>query len=388
MPKVLYLFDALKRGGAETSTLEIASRLKTWEVLVISIYKGTELREDFEKRGIKVYCLDVNSQLALISTKNKIQKILDKEKPDIIHSNLFMADQFARYLGKKNNIPVINSFVNDSYSPERKELLPLKQMISLSVYQFIDRIMASRVTKFMSLTQAIINNNSKALAIDPKTVKVIHRGRNFQKLREKVSEEKVREIRSQFGAVPIVLTVSRLLVRKGYLEAIKAFKEVNEKYPDATYIIAGWGHDQPVIESLIEELDLENKVFLLGNRNDVPSLLKAADIFLFPSHYEGQGGALVEAMLMEKPIIATAIPVLMESVKDGFSAKLFKYRDIDDLAAKIIWAIENPVEMQEYAKNARIEAEKRFDIELIAREHEELYDDVLINCKNNKRWLK
>ena len=202
-----------------------------------------------------------------------------------------MADQFARYLGKKNNIPVINSFVNDSYSPERKELLPLKQKFSLSIYQLIDRLMASRVTKFMSLTKAIIENNSKALSIEPKEVKVIHRGRNFQKLWEKVDDEKVRFIESEYGPGPIILTVSRLLVRKGYIESIKAFKKVNEKYPEATYIIAGWGPDQKIIESLIDELNLEAKVFLLGNRSDVPSLLKASDIFLFPSHYEGQGGA-------------------------------------------------------------------------------------------------
>ena len=384
MRKVLYLFDALKRGGAETSTLEIASRLKDWEPIIVSIYKGTELKEDFIQKGIRVYSLDTISQFSIIKIKIGIQEIIDKEKPDIIHSNLFMADQFARFLGNKNNIPVINSFVNDSYSPERKELLPLKQKFSLSIYQLIDRLMASRVTKFMSLTKAIIENNSKALAIEPKEVTVIHRGRNFEKLWKKADDEKVRFIKSEYGPGPIILTVSRLLVRKGYIESIKAFKKVNEEYPEATYIIAGWGPDQKIIESLIDELNLEAKVFLLGNRSDVPSLLKASDIFLFPSHYEGQGGALVEAMLMEKPIIATAIPVLMESVKNDFSAKLFKYRDIDDLKEKIIWAIENPSKMKEYAENARLEAEKRFDIELIAQEHEELYNEVRSNYKVSK----
>lgn len=381
MPKVLYLFDALKRGGAETSTLEIASRLKNWEPFVVSIYKGTELREDFEKRGIRVYSLDQDSQFSIISTKKNIQEIIDKEKPDLIHSNLFMADQYARFLGKKNNLPVINSFVNDSYSPERKELLPLKQKLSLSIYQFIDRVTAPRVSKFMSLTQAIINNNAKALAIEPTEVEVIHRGRDFQKLRERVDGKIVYEIREKYGPGPVILTVSRLLVRKGYLEAIKAFKKVIKKHPQTKYLIAGWGPDQKIIESLIEELSLEKSVFLLGNRSDVPSLLEAADIFLFPSHYEGQGGALVEAMLMGKPIIATKIPVLMESVKDGFSAKLFKYRDIEDLTEKIIWTVENPEKMQEYAENARMDAENRFDIELIAQQHETLYNEVLENYK-------
>ncbi|MBZ9631486.1 glycosyltransferase family 4 protein [Salegentibacter sp. LM13S] len=383
MKKVLYLFDTLQRGGAETSTLEIGARLKNWEPIVVSLYKGTELKKDFENKGIKVYALDKNTRFSIITLKNEIQNIINEEEPDLIHSNLFMADQFARYLGKKNNIPVINSFVNDSYSPERIELLPFKQKTSLSVYHFIDRLMAPRVTRFMSLTHAIIANNSKALNIDPTKVKVIHRGRNFQELWNKIDEEKVSYIRSKYGQGPILLTVARLLIRKGYLESIKAFKNVSEKYPDATYLIAGRGHDQMVIESLIKELDLEDKVFLLGNRNDVPSLLKAADIFLFPSHYEGQGGALVEAMLMGKQIIATRIPVLEESVKNKFSARLFAYRDPEDMAEKIIWALKNPELMNEYAVNARKEAEARFDIAKIAMEHEKFYTDVVSNYKAN-----
>lgn len=383
MLKVLYLFDALQRGGAETSTVEIASRLKNWEPIVVSLFKGTEVKKDFENKGVKVYALDNSSRFSILTIKKEIQTIIDYENPDLIHSNLFMADQFARILGKKNNIPVINSFVNDSYSAERKELLTFKQKTSLLAYQFIDRFMASRVTRFLSLTNAIIANNSNALRIDPTTVKVIHRGRNSQELFNKVDEDKVNNIRTRYGEGPILLTVARLLIRKGYLESIKAFKQVSNIYPEAKYLIAGRGHDQEIIESLIKELNLEHRVFLLGNRNDVPSLLKAADIFLFPSHYEGQGGALVEAMFMEKPIIATRIPVLEESVSDKFSAILFAYRDHEDMAQKIIWAIKNPHLMNKYAVNARKEAETRFDIQKIAVEHEEFYNEVASNYKDN-----
>ena len=385
MKKVLYLFDALKRGGAETSTLEIASRLNTWIPVVVSIYAGTELKRDFESRGVKVHSLDVTSQLSLISTKNKIQKIIDLEKPDLIHSNLFMADQFARYLGIKNNIPVINSFVNDSYSAERKELLPSKQKLSLAVYQFIDKFFAYRVTAFMSLTKAIIQNNSTALGIDPLKVEVIHRGRDFIKLRNHVDSTIVKEIQQLYGPGPIILTVSRLLVRKGYIESINAFKIVLDSFPNAKYIIAGWGPDQTIIESLIRDLNLEKNVFLLGNRNDVPSLLTASDIFLFPSHYEGQGGALVEAMLMEKKIVATKIPVLEESVKNNYSAKLFEYRNIKDLASNIIWALNHPEQMQTFAKNARIDAEKRFNIAGIATQHEDFYNRVVSEAVYKKK---
>ena len=59
MKKVLYLIDTLEIGGAESSILEIASRLKEWRPIVISIYEGNTLKPRFEKAGIKVYSLKI-----------------------------------------------------------------------------------------------------------------------------------------------------------------------------------------------------------------------------------------------------------------------------------------------------------------------------------------
>jgi len=377
MLKVLYLFDALKRGGAETSTLEIAKRLQNWTPVMVSIYKGTDLKNEFEEAGIKVHCLNIKEKFGISIAMREIQQILDIEKPDLIHANLFMAEQFSRWLGPKNKIPVINSFVNDSYSKERYELLNFKQKLVLNLYKAFDRYSAKRVTKFMSLTQAIISNNSKALNINSESVVVIPRGRNINAFRNKVNLDVVNNIKKKYGKGPLILTVSRLLIRKGYLEAIYAMQIVKKEHPDVRYLIAGKGHDETKFRSLIKELGLEKNVFLLGNRNDIPTLLYVADIFLFPSHYEGQGGALVEAMLMEKQIIATRIPVLQESVQDNVTAKLFKYRNIDDLAVKINWSIEHPKEMAIMAKKAKIYAEINFDIEKTVASHEDLYEKVI-----------
>ena len=383
MKKVLYLFDSLNRGGAEISTLEIAKRFKKWVPVMLSIYEGTELKNDFEEAGIKVYSLNIKEKFGIAIAIKRIQEILEVEKPDLIHANLFMADQFSRWLGPKNKIPVINSFVNDSYSKERYELLDFKQKLVLNLYKAVDRYSAKKVSRFMSLTQAIIPNNTKALNIDPKSVVVIPRGRNIKAFRDKVNLETVNTIKQKYGNGPLILTVSRLLIRKGYLEAINAIHLVVKKHPDVKYLIAGKGHDEAKIRTLIKEKKLGNNIFLLGSRNDVPSLLEAADIFLFPSHYEGQGGALIEAMLMGKKIIATRIPVLEESIKDNFSAKLFDYRSVKDMADKIIWAIENPEDMNKLALMAKNVAEQRFSIEEIAQKHEELYEDVLNNFQES-----
>lgn len=378
MKKVLFLIDTLEVGGAETSILEIASRLKSWDPVVVYIYHGGTLKQRFEQAGIKVYSLNVKAKFGIWKSYKALSKIIRIENPDIIHATLFKAELVSRFVGPKFNIPVINSFVNDSYSLERYELLNFYQKTVLNLYRLVDRITAKRATQFMSITNAIISRNSSAIGIDPELVNVIYRGRNIDAFRKKVDREKISELKKTYGNGPIILTVSRLLIRKGYLEAINAIEKVIKSNPTVKYLIAGEGHDREHFQNLIIKLKLEENIFLLGNRNDIPTLLAFSDIFLFPSHYEGQGGALVEAMILGKPIISSKIPVIEESVRNNFSALLFEPKNIEDISAKILWAISNKEVMNKYGDNARLDAELRFDIENVALQHEEMYDKVIV----------
>jgi glycosyltransferase involved in cell wall biosynthesis len=383
MKKVLYLIDTLEVGGAETSILEIASRLKMWDPVVVYIYSGNALQEKFENVGIKVYALNINAKFGFLKATKELSEIISKEQPNIIHATLFKAELLSRIVGKKFNIPIINSFVNDSYARERYEFLNIKQRFILNVYKFVDRITSKRVTQFMSITKAIIVGNAKSLNIDPRKVKVIYRGRNIQALRNNVIKSELKELENNYGDGPIILTVSRLLIRKGYLESIQAMKRVVNSNPEVKYLIAGEGHDRRHFEKLIIQLNLERNVFLLGNRNDISSLLAFSDIFLFPSHYEGQGGALVEAMILGKPIISSKIPVIEESVKNKYSALLFEPMNIQDMCSKILWAISNKEVMKAYGENAKMVAEMRFDIQKVALQHEKMYDEVLLSLNSN-----
>lgn len=377
MNKVAYIIDTLEVGGAETSILEIASRLKNWKPFVISIYKGNTLKNRFEKNNIKVYDLGIEEKFGIRKAYSAIGAILEKEKPDLIHATLFKAEQFSRFLGNKKHIPVINSFVNDSYSKERYSMLTWKQNLSLNLYRRFDKYTAGKVTQFMSITNSIIPSNATALNINANAVKVIYRGRNIEEFQERTEPAVLESLKLRFGKGPIILTVSRLLLRKGYCEAIMAIKELKDEFPNLKYLIAGEGHDRKIFEDLIRKYDLAENVFLLGNRKDIPSLLKFCDIFLFPSYFEGQGGALVEAMIMGKPIVASKIPVLQESVTEGKSALLFKLKSKEDLTQKLSWALRNPSEMKKYGSEARNIAKNRFDIEKIAVEHEKLYEQTL-----------
>ncbi len=377
--KVFLLIDTLETGGAETSILEIASGLENWIPVVVHLYPGETLKPRFEKAGIKVYSLNVQTKFGIQESSRKLSEIIEKEKPNLIHATLFKAELISRLVGPKHKIPVINSFVNDTYSRERYQSLPFRQKWALKAYELVDKITAQRVTKFMSITKSIIPNYAKVLNIDPSSVEIIYRGRNIKALREKIDVEKIEQLKVLYGKGPIILTVSRLLSRKGYNESIRAMAKVISLHPDVKYLVAGEGHDRPKFENLINDLGLQNHIFLLGNRSDVPSLMAFSTIFLFPSHYEGQGGALVEAMILGKPIISSKIPVIEESVEDNYSALLFMPGSVPDISSKILWALENPAAMDKYGNNARIAAEKRFNIENVVQMHEKLYNKIVKN---------
>lgn len=194
------------------------------------------------------------------------------------------------------------------------------------------------------------------------------------------------------GVTKHFISYGRLLERKGFQDAIHAFAQVLKIYPDCTLTIFGEGPFRKELENQIQNLGLQDSVFLPGKLTNpmdalihgyFPNsastsftkasdhcLLTTANCFLFPSWYEGFSGALVEAMMAGIPIIASDIPMNLEAVTDGKTALTFKVGDPQDLFSKMKVALDHPEQMVAMGEEARRVAEARFDIEKIAREYE------------------
>jgi glycosyltransferase involved in cell wall biosynthesis len=135
----------------------------------------------------------------------------------------------------------------------------------------------------------------------------------------------------------VILMVGRLVAEKGYLELLAAMRKVN-----AVLWIAGGrlASDRPsaldrVVEAIPSDPNLSTRVRLLGSRDDVPELLRAADIFTLPSHREGMPRSIIEAMLSGLPVVATDIRGAREEVVPGETGTLVPVGDTDALAAAL-----------------------------------------------------
>jgi glycosyltransferase involved in cell wall biosynthesis len=370
MKKVLFVIDSLQVGGAEKSILEITSRLKDFTPIVCILFStNADLLVEFQKRTIKIVQLDLSGINWLYEGRKKLKSIIKEHRPVLVHATLFNSELLTRITLDTNGPILVNSFVNDSYVNERYLRQTKFENFKLDIYKFIDRLTSKRVHHFISITDAVAKSNARILNIPADKITTIYRGRNIQTY--EVNQPSI-------NSKPFIyLTVARLVKRKGFYELLDAVKILSMKAYSFKILIAGEGRDRKLFEGLVVKNNMQDKVNFLGSRNDVQELLKKAHCFVFPSHYEGQGGALVEAMIAGKPVIVTKIPVFEEQIKDNKTGVFFNLFDKNDLADKMYWVYQNYESAKKMGDTARKTAEERFDVEIIARKYEILYHKLL-----------
>lgn len=375
MKKILFLIDSLQTGGAEKSILEIASSLKEFEPIVCILFSDkNDLKEEFINNDIKVYELHLNrfSSNWMFAGIAKFKTAVSVLKPDIVHAHLFKSELIARLSRLDKTSLLVGAFVNDSYSKERYADQTILRNLKLNIIRLADRITAKRVDYFTSITSSIADSNAKALSIQRKKIETIYRGRSLNRylIEQPLLEDKF-----------IFITVARLLKRKGYIDLLDAIAYLRTEHKDLKFVcrIAGDGADANEITSYATKIDIIDYVEFLGNRNDIPILLQRAHSFVFPSHYEGQGGALVEAMFSAKPIIVSDIPVFKEQIDHMNTGLFFKLKDHIDLANKMKWMMENYEQGKKMGANARTFAVENFDTNKIAAKYDVFYQKILQN---------
>jgi glycosyltransferase involved in cell wall biosynthesis len=145
------------------------------------------------------------------------------------------------------------------------------------------------------------------------------------------------------------------------------------QHPGAQLLIVGReGFATASLERRREELGLGAHVHFLGVRSDVPEILAAADVFAFPSLYEGLGGSVLEAMGLALPVVASDLPALREVVENGRSAYLVPPADPAALAGRIAQLLGDPVRARAMGSHGRGVFQAKFTIERSAERMVEL----------------
>ncbi len=175
------------------------------------------------------------------------------------------------------------------------------------------------------------------------------------------------------AAGPHAVFVGRLAPEKGLRTLIDAWPIVRRTHPTAQLTLIGEGPDRSPLEAQIARLGLADAVELPGASPSPTALLAAADLFVLPSREEGMSIALLEAMAMGIPLVATAIPGNLKLVADEVHGRLAPPDDPEGLARAIVAQWTDPEAARRMGREARARVIERYSIAAVARAHLDLF---------------
>lgn len=172
----------------------------------------------------------------------------------------------------------------------------------------------------------------------------------------------------------VIMMVSRFSLQKDHETLIKAFAKLCEKQHDIRLVFVGDGVSKGRMQKLVDELHLTNYTYFLGNRNDIPSLIKCAYLGVQSSKWEGFGLTAVEFMASGRPIVATNVHGLSSVVKGG--GVLFQQGQVEELCDAINLLLNDRLYYNSIAKKGE-EKSKNYSIEFTAKNYINLYRELV-----------
>ncbi len=376
--KILFVIDGLGQGGSERSISELLSFLKRVhiECIVVCLHERREgVQTEVQHLGFNIRFLKSKGWFARIRA---LRKIIRMEKPDVIHTTLFESNILGRLAGW-GRAPVMSSLVNTQYDPVRFQDPGIRSGL-LRIVQKIDSWTGRHLTThFHAVSATAKQAGVNALGLKPERITVVERGRDPSRLGHP-DTNRFREARMRLGLTEdqeVIVNVGRHEYQKGQCYLLEAMAQLLPGRPGLVLLIAGrHGTSTDDLVRFCDQQSLNGSVRFLGHREDVPEILAAADVFVFPSLYEGLPGAVIEAMALGLPVVASDIGPLRDAVEPDGNAILVSPRSSLELARAVQTLLEDRQKRITFGLRSREIFENRFLLERSASRMIDLYHHV------------
>ena len=353
---ILFFNDCIGVGGGETWVVEAARKLRArGHNIYIGCPTGGWLEKQAEKFGIG--CFTYLPQEAFVPQLIwSVHEFIETEKMDVIFCTLLGGRNEAQILthalreaGRgililKMGLPVWRGLTPDhlGYGMEDcvKKITVLSQVIRTSILETMPSIRADRIYVCYDGVDLSTYDSGKYSTTDSIQVK---------------DEYGIDVNNSVLG------TVARLVPSKGHQSLLRAVVQVVKEYPDVTFVIAGEGSEGKRLKKMARSLGISEHIVFTGFVDDIARLLSAVDFLVHSTLEEGLGIALMEAMAMSKPVVATdvgGIPELMVHEETGLMVSAM---DVEGLAKAILELLKDKARMNAMGKAARKRVEMYFD---------------------------
>ena len=372
--RVLYLVDNLSFGGGERGCGQLSTGLNRDRFQTcLAAHPGGKLEEIVRQGGIQFFPLDMSRKFNF-TTWRQLRGLISENGINIVHSEGMRADFLARLACR--NIPSTAVICTVAMLIEGYDVSPLKKI----VYKIADRFSSRYVTHYIAVSKALKQRLVGELGIPADRVSVIYNGVELDQYNPNLytSDDARRSLGIPDGG-PLVGTIGRLVYQKNFSCFLKAAHHVHLKRKQVKFVIVGHGEEESHLKSLAESLGISQVCTFAGLRFDTAKVLSALDIFVLPSILEGLPRIVIEAMAMERPIVATDIDGVREELRHDETGLLVPPADPAALAEAILSLLDNQEKARRLGRAARKDAEQRFNLERTLMDVETLYEKLRLS---------
>jgi glycosyltransferase involved in cell wall biosynthesis len=335
------------------------------------------LHEELDNLKVKNYSLGIikKSWVYIPTAFYRLYRLLRKEKYDILNTWLFHASVMSVFAAK---------FTKISCLIESRQYSDFMYKYNLKVKQILDKIASHGVDHIIACSDAAKETLTNYEKVDTRKITVIYNGTSIDKFRSYNIEQR-RQIRENLKIEDkIVLSyTAHLRPEKGHKYLLEAISEIKDQYTNVVLLLMGDGVLRSDLDALTRQLNIEDKVRFLGYRKDIPELLSAADIYVHTSVVEGFGIAIIEAMAIGLPVVATNVGGIPEIITNGENGILVPPENPQALAKAIVDLIEHPEKRKILVEKGKQHVKANFTYQIMVKEYMQVYNNAISKGKQH-----
>jgi glycosyltransferase involved in cell wall biosynthesis len=391
--RVVHFIEGLGPGGAERllyTNLKHLDPARIDNVVLTLFSHGDHWREPIRTLGVRVDSLGGNSYRDIRQSIARLRSWLRRERPDLLHTHLWGANVVGRIAGRLSGVKVISSMHNPDYEAEAMNDGSIVSLRKRKVIRTLDRWTARfGCNRMIAVSEYVRQSSHHQLDFPLDRIELLYNPIDTEDFDCRANRTR-KDLLNELGLPTdsfILLNVGRLTAQKGLLYAIRALPKILKQYPNVHLLAVGESNDAFWVSQLKNEVratQTEQNVHWLGARRDVRDLLRACDVFVFPSLHEGLGIALIEAMASGCACVATCTGPMPEVLHHDVDGMLIPPRDPESLAVAVCSLLANPERRARLGIAATQTALERFQPQYAADRLMEIYESTANSISANK----
>jgi len=369
--RILFVIDGMEFGGGERGFAQIVNGLpeSKYETFLASCPQET-FYHAISRSPVQRHPVDFSNRCSP-SVLIDLIRIIRNNHIDIVHGQGTRADFYARLAsGFSRNAMCVSTI---QMPVEGYDIGSVKMLLYKAFDRFSERFVDRFIVVSSILEQAMIQDHGIACE---KVVK-IYNGIETDHYKPHDQEAGRNSVRLEYAvhdSEKIIGTLGRLVWQKGFEFFLQSIPILIQNMPEARFMIVGEGPLRQELEGQARSLGIHDRLIFTGHRNDIKDIMAAMDIIVIPSLLEGFPMITLEAMAMEKPIVATTINGITEQITHGMEGLLIAPKDPLALAQAVKHLVDDPAYARSLSINAREKVVRDFSVDKMIKETIKVYE--------------